>query len=173
LDESRIVSGKLLVEREPTDLLAVLSSAVESVRPAAEKKSIVIEEEIGHDPLIVSADPIRLKQVFWNLLSNSVKFTPPRGKIEVRLGTFEDAQGGRVFVKIHDNGQGIARDFLLHVFDRFSQADTSSIRLHGGLGLGLSLVKSLLELQDGSVQAESPGEGKGATFTVLLPRMTS
>ncbi len=169
LDISRIKSGKLVVEFEPVNVLSLLLSSVESIRPSAEKKSIQIYENHTSDQVFVSADSVRLKQVFWNLLSNAVKFTPNDGKINVTLDVVEEDEVRKVRVRIQDTGKGISSEFLPRLFQRFSQQDSSNIRAHGGLGLGLSLVRSLLDLLGGSVEAASPGEGLGSTFTVKLP----
>lgn len=172
LDVSRIVTGKLIFDRQPASVLEVLLAAVETVRPSAEQKSIVIEETIETPDLYITADPVRLKQALWNILSNSVKFTPNGGKIRVSLVGVEDSQGTKARITIQDNGKGIKAEFLPHLFGRFSQADSTSIRVHGGMGLGLSLVKSLVELQGGTVTASSSGEGQGATVTVTFPLLT-
>jgi CheY-like chemotaxis protein len=142
-----------------------VQAAVEVVRPRAEQRevslSVVMEPGAGH----VTGDPGRLQQVFWNLLANAVKFTPEGGTVEVRLERGE----GEWRVRVHDSGQGIHADALPHLFERFWQADGSSTREHGGLGLGLAIVRHLVELHGGTVEAESPGLGLGATFTVRLP----
>ncbi|HEX8494936.1 MAG TPA: ATP-binding protein [Pyrinomonadaceae bacterium] len=165
LDVSRIITGKLRLEAHPVELVPVIEAAVEGVRPAAEAKSIRLQTEL--DPLVgpVSGDPARLQQVVWNLLSNAVKFTGKGGQIVVRL----ERPDSHVQISVSDTGEGIKEEFLPFVFDRFRQADGSTTRLHGGLGLGLAIVRHLVELHGGTVKAESAGEGQGATFTVTLP----
>jgi CheY-like chemotaxis protein/two-component sensor histidine kinase len=165
LDISRIVAGKLQLEIQPVDLRAIVAEAVETVRHEAEAKSIEIRKRLDGGVGVVAGDPARLQQIVWNLLSNAVKFTPAGGWIEVSLRLI----GENAEVVVSDNGAGIRADVLPHVFDRFHQADRSITRRFGGLGLGLSIVKHLAELHGGSVRAASPGEGKGATFTISLP----
>lgn len=169
LDISRIITGKMMIDQHPTSMLDVLMTAIETVRPIAEQKSITIEESVEATDLFVSVDSARLKQVLWNILSNSIKFTPEGGKIIIMLDCAAERQARQARITIQDTGKGIKAEFLPHIFERFSQADSSSIRIYGGMGLGLSLVKSLVELQGGTVTASSPGEGKGATFTVTFP----
>ena len=165
LDMSRIVSGKLRLEMESIDLHEVVRAAVETVSPAAQAKRIqvrvVLEPRMGP----VQGDPQRLQQVVWNLLSNAVKFTPAHGAVEVAV----TREAGAAQIRVSDTGQGMAADLLPHVFDRFRQADSSTTRRHGGLGLGLSIVKQLVELHGGTVRAESPGVDRGATFVIQLP----
>ncbi|HVF67193.1 MAG TPA: PAS domain S-box protein [Pyrinomonadaceae bacterium] len=165
LDVSRIITGHLKFEAEPTDLRRVVGAAVDTVRPAASAKSITLRTtyEPGVGP--VMGEPRRLQQVVWNLLLNAVKFTPIGGEVHARLDC--DAAHARVIVT--DNGSGIRTDFLPYVFDRFRQGDQSTTRTHGGLGLGLSIVRHLVELHGGTVRAHSEGEGRGSTFTVELP----
>jgi signal transduction histidine kinase/ActR/RegA family two-component response regulator len=164
LDVSRIITGKLALDVQPVDLVTVVEAALDVLRPAAVGKQIALEARLEPlDP--VSGDPQRLQQVIWNLLSNSVKFTPPGGRVEVTLAR----AGATARIQVRDTGQGIPADFLPHVFDRFRQADASTTRRHGGLGLGLAIVRHLVELHAGHVEAESLGEGRGATFTVVLP----
>ena len=165
LDMNRIISGKIRLDVQSTDLPLIIDAAMETVKPSAEAKEVRMRKII--DPLagIVRGDPNRLQQIVWNLLSNAVKFTPKGGKIQVLL----ERVNSHVELSIADNGQGIAPDFLPHVFDRFRQADSSMTRHFGGLGLGLSIVKNLVELHGGTVRAKSPGEGHGATFVVSLP----
>jgi PAS domain S-box-containing protein len=165
LDVSRITSGKLRLDVRPIELPPVVEAAVESVRPGAEAKGIRFEIVLDRNAGVVSGDPERLQQVVWNLLSNAVKFTPRGGRIQVRLQRVDS----HVEIAVSDTGQGINPQFLPHVFERFRQADSSSTRAHGGLGLGLAIVRHLVELHGGRVRAESPGEGKGATFVVELP----
>ncbi|AUX44951.1 signal transduction histidine kinase [Sorangium cellulosum] len=165
LDMNRIISGKLRLDVQRTDLAAVIDAAVDSVRPSVEAKGIRLRKII--DPLAgpVSGDPNRLQQVVWNLLSNAVKFTPSDGKIDVLL----EGAGSRVEITVRDSGVGIKPELLPQVFERFRQADSSTTRRYGGLGLGLSIVKQLVELHGGTVHVESPGEGSGAMFVVRLP----
>jgi PAS domain S-box-containing protein len=169
LDLSRISTGKLSIDRQPTEIIEVLKAAIEVIRPSAEQRGLVIEERFEALDTYISADPARLKQSFWNILSNAAKFTPSGGKITVTVSVIETKGDHRVKVSFKDTGKGIKPEFLPHLFERFSQADASSVRIHGGMGLGLSLVKSLTELQDGVVTAESEGEGMGATFTLTFP----
>ena len=166
LDMSAILSGKVRLSLQPLDLATLVQSAVDTAMPAAQAKQIGIQSVL--DPraaVLVSGDASRLQQVLWNLLSNAVKFTPKDGEILVTLDRVEDG----VEVKIRDTGPGIAPQFLPYVFDRFRQADAATTRRHGGLGLGLSIVKQLVELHGGTVHAASEGEGRGATFGVRLP----
>ena len=166
LDMNRIVSGKLKLEIEPLSLAEVLADAAGSVRHAADAKGITLVEATDPAAPRVPGDRSRLRQVFWNLLSNAIKFTPRGGRIEVRQ---RQVSAETEEMLIRDNGQGIEPDFVAYVFDRFRQADGSAARRHGGLGLGLSIVKQLVELHGGTVGAESAGPGQGATFRVLLP----
>lgn len=165
LDMSRIMSGKVGLETQPMDLATLVAQAVASHVPAAEAKGIAIEldQALAGDQVI--ADSTRLQQVFWNLLSNAIKFTPAGGRVTVRTS----AVGARLQVSVHDTGEGIARDFLPHLFDRFRQADGSAARRHGGLGLGLAIVKQLVELHGGTIEARSDGAGRGSCFVVSLP----
>lgn len=165
LDMSRIASGKVRLDVQTTDPTAFIEAAVETVRPAAESKGIRVEKFL--DPLAgpISGDPGRLQQVIWNLLTNAVKFTPRGGKVQVVLARVNS----HIEISVADTGSGIRPDFLPHLFERFRQADSTTTRKHGGLGLGLSIVKQLVELHGGSVSAKSDGEGRGATFTVELP----
>ena len=165
LDMSRVVSGKLRLEVRPLDPAEAVHAAVASVRPAAVAKHIRIAEDVPALPGAVMADTARLQQIVWNLLSNAIKFTPQGGRVDVAVRRAE----GHVEIIVRDSGQGVAPDFLPFVFDRFRQADGSASRRHGGLGLGLSIVKQLAELHGGTVGAESAGEGQGAVFTVRLP----
>jgi len=169
LDVSRIITGQLRFEAEPTDLRRVVGAAVDTVRPAATAKSITLRTtyEPGVGP--VMGEPRRLQQVVWNLLLNAVKFTPIGGEVHVHL----DCGPAHARVLVTDNGPGIRADFLPYVFDRFRQGDQSTTRTHGGLGLGLSIVRHIVELHGGTVRAESEGEGRGATFTVELPLVRS
>jgi signal transduction histidine kinase/CheY-like chemotaxis protein len=168
LDVSRIIQGKLRLEMRPTRLHAVIADALDAVRPAAEAKRITIHTRLDPDPANaeVRGDPERLRQVAWNLLSNAIKFTPEGGRVDVSLARPDD---GHVELRVQDTGKGIDPRFLPHVFERFRQADSSSTRAHGGLGLGLAIVRHLVELHGGTVHAESAGPGTGAMFTVRLP----
>jgi len=165
LEVSRIASGKLRLELQNVELGAVIDAAVDTVRPAALAKSIRLDVVREPDVGPITGDPNRLQQVVWNLLSNAVKFTPREGRVQAHLRRVNS----RVEIVVSDTGPGISADFLPYVFERFRQGDSSSTRPHGGLGLGLTLVKQLVELHGGSVTAESPGAGQGATFTVKLP----
>jgi signal transduction histidine kinase/CheY-like chemotaxis protein len=168
LDMSRIVSGKLAMELQITDLSAVIEAAVAGVRPAAEARGVHLHiATTSTRP--VNGDPGRLQQVFWNLLTNAIKFTPANGMVTVFAREVEREGRRSVEISVTDSGQGIDQKFLPYVFDRFRQADASTTRRHGGLGLGLSIVKSLVELHQGTVEAQSPGEGQGSTFIVCLP----
>jgi signal transduction histidine kinase/CheY-like chemotaxis protein len=165
LDVSRVITGKMALIVEPVDVRATLGAAIDAARPGLDAKGIQLTETFKADVPLVFADPHRLQQVFWNLLSNALKFTPAGGAISVTLsGTPQ-----YVDVQLSDTGVGIRRDVLPFVFDRFRQADSSTTRRHGGLGLGLAIVRHIVELHGGTVHAESPGEGQGATFTVHLP----
>jgi CheY-like chemotaxis protein len=168
LDVSRIIQGKLRLEMRPTVLHALIADALDAVRPAAEAKRIAIESGIDSQSANdeVRGDPERLRQVAWNLLSNAIKFTPEGGRVDVSLSRPDD---GHVQLRVCDTGKGIDPRFLPHVFERFRQADSSSTRAHGGLGLGLAIVRHLVELHGGTVHAESAGVDMGATFTVRLP----
>lgn len=166
LDMSGIISGKVRLEPEPLHLPDILLSALESVRPAAKAKGVALLPLAIGDPARVSGDPARLQQVFWNLLTNAVKFTPAGGSVEVVL----ERAGAHAEVSVVDTGQGIPPEFLGEVFERFRQLDASTARRHGGLGLGLSIARSLVEMHGGTVRVRSAGVGQGATFTVVLPR---
>ena len=165
LDMSRIISGKIRLNVQRVELGSVIEAAVETVRLSAEVKAIRLQQVL--DPLagIVSGDPARLQQIVWNLLSNAIKFTPKGGRVQVVL----ERVNSHLEISVIDTGQGIKPEFLPHVFDRFRQADASTTRNHGGLGLGLSIARSLTELHGGSIRVKSAGEGKGATFIVSLP----
>ena len=165
LDVSRIVSGKLRLDLRPTDLPAIVQSAMDAVRPATTNKNITVRAQVQPGVGTVNGDPDRIEQVVWNLLANAVKFTDASGEIQIEL---READGAAEIV-VSDTGQGIAPDFLPHIFDRFRQADGGTSRKHGGLGLGLALVRALTEAHGGTVEASSPGLGKGAVFTVRLP----
>ncbi|AKF03653.1 response regulator [Sandaracinus amylolyticus] len=165
LDVSRIVSGKLRLSPAPIDPASVVEMAVEAIRPQAEARGVRIAAEVPSEIGEVLGDADRLQQVVWNLLTNAVKFTPTQGRVDVRLR----ALPGEVEIVVRDTGAGIPREFLPHVFDRFRQADAGKARAHGGLGLGLTIVRHIVELHGGSIVADSDGEGRGATFTVRLP----
>jgi PAS domain S-box-containing protein len=169
LDVSRIITGHLYLDLTPVDLAPIIEAAINVVRPTAEAKRIEITEELGSQPTVVSGDAKRLQQVIWNLLSNAIKFTPSGGRVQIAL----DHSGPTAEIKVQDSGQGISRDFLPFIFDRFRQADSSTTRQHGGLGLGLAIARHLVEIHGGTVHAESLGENQGATFTVKLPRISS
>jgi PAS domain S-box-containing protein len=166
LDVSRILRGKLNLTVSPVNLAATIQAAIETVRLAAEAKSIRIEPAFASTGS-VAGDATRLQQVMWNLLSNAVKFTPPGGQVNVRLEQVESERAAQI--TITDTGKGIDPDFLPYIFDYFRQADSATTRQFGGLGLGLAIVRHLVELHGGTIQAESKGEGQGATFTVRLP----
>ncbi|MFL5349259.1 MAG: chemotaxis protein CheB [Hyalangium sp.] len=167
LDVSRIVSGKLRVQLQPAYLPAVVRAALESVSAQADKKSITFEVTLDESLGPVSGDPTRLQQVVWNLLTNAIKFSPEGQQVAVVL----EPLNGHARLRVSDRGAGIEPEFLPRIFDRFMQEDSSSTRVFGGLGLGLAIVRHLVELHGGTVQAESPGKGQGATFTVTLPLM--
>lgn len=198
LDVSRIIRGKLQLHLCPVHLSSVISTVVDSIRLDAETKNIQLEYAIesiktadkvdkvelsptaptaplfplspsSSSPFLILGDPNRLQQIVWNLLNNALKFTPGGGKVEVRLSVVKESLTSYVQMKIKDTGDGISPEFLPHVFDRFRQADGSITRNQGGLGLGLAIVRYLVEMHGGSVHAESPGVGQGATFTVRLP----
>jgi len=165
LDITRIASGKLRIDKQPTDIVPVLDEALAVVSPAAEVRGIELVANYNLNPEMVIGDPIRLQQVIGNILSNALKFSSDGGRIELKL-----ERGVKdISIIVSDTGKGIAPEFLPHVFDRFRQADSSSSRRHGGLGLGLALVKHLVELHGGTVKAASEGIGLGSTFTVRLP----
>jgi len=165
LDVSRIVTGKMVIATDRVDLADVLGSAIETIRPAAAGKSIDLALDVGSTGRFVRGDAHRLQQVLWNLLSNAVKFTPSRGSVRVEL---QEADG-HARIAIRDTGQGIDAAFLPHVFDRFRQQDSGTARQYGGLGLGLSVVRYLVEAHGGTVAVESEGEGRGARFVITLP----
>ncbi len=168
LDLSRIESGKMRLEIQRLNLADVILAAVQSMKPAADAKGIELDTTIATAQAMVAGDPNRLQQIVWNLLSNAVKFTDSGGEIRVSLR----ADAGTLELAVTDTGRGIAADFLPYAFERFRQQDASTTRSYAGLGIGLALVKQLVELHGGTVRAESPGEGRGATFTVRLPAHT-
>jgi PAS domain S-box-containing protein len=165
LDMSRIISGKIRLEVQRFDLATVVRAAVETVKPAAEAKGVRLHTVLDALASPVSGDPNRLQQVFWNLLTNAIKFTPKGGRVQVLL----ERVNSHLEVSVIDSGEGIAPEFLPYVFDRFRQADAGKTRRHSGLGLGLAIVKQLVELHGGTVRAKSGGAGQGSTFIVSLP----
>lgn len=167
LDVSRILQGKLSLKVAPVDLVTTIQAAIETVRLAAEAKAIQIETQLEPDVRRVAGDANRLQQVVWNLVSNAVKFTPTEGRVEIRL----EQLNAQAQLTVADTGKGIAPDFLPYVFDYFRQAESATTRKFGGLGLGLAIVRQLVELHGGIIWADSPGEGQGATFVVSLPLM--
>jgi PAS domain S-box-containing protein len=168
LDISRIITGKLRLNVRSVELAPIIAAVVEGLRPAADSKSIEMVTTL--EPLMspVSGDPDRIQQIIWNLITNSIKFTPRNGRVEVKLERIHS----HIEVTVSDTGQGIAPEFLHHVFERFRQSDSSSTRTHGGLGLGLSIVSQLVELHGGSITAESPGKGMGTVFKIVLPLLS-
>jgi signal transduction histidine kinase/CHASE1-domain containing sensor protein len=169
LDVSRIITGNLYIDLHPIEVTPVVQNAINVVRPTAEAKGIRIETQIDPAPAMVSGDANRLQQVIWNMLSNAVKFTNSGGRVLVNVSLANRA----VEISVTDTGQGIAREFLPYVFDRFSQADSTTTRHHGGLGLGLAIARHLVEIHGGTIRAQSRGEGEGATFTITLPLVDS
>src|SRR5215203_952036 len=167
LDVSRVITGKLQLHLGPVDLSSVVNAALDAVRPALEAKDIRIETNYQDGLKVITGDADRLQQVVWNLLSNASKFTPAGGMVGVRINQDETYAE----IEVSDTGPGIASEFLPHVFERFRQADGSTTRSHGGLGLGLSIVKNLIELHGGIVRVTSPGKGGGSTFVLELPLM--
>jgi CheY-like chemotaxis protein len=165
LDASRMVRGLLNLDVRAVDLVPVIEAAIGAVRTAAQARGIEIAAVLMPRAGSVSGDPGRLQQVVWNLVSNAIKFTPQGGRVEVRL----EKDGAGVAISVKDTGAGIDPAFLPHVFERFSQADSSSTRAHGGLGLGLAIVRHLVEAHGGTVAVASEGPGKGSVFTVRLP----
>jgi PAS domain S-box-containing protein len=169
LDVSRIVTGKLHLDVRPVNLAEVVDAAFDTMRLAADAKNITVIRMIDRSGVQVSGDATRLQQVVWNLLSNAVRFTPERGRIEIRLDCVSDFAR----IRVADSGQGIGAEFLPHVFERFRQADTTSTRKHGGLGLGLAIVRHILEMHGGTIEVESAGRDQGATFTALIPLLSN
>jgi signal transduction histidine kinase/ActR/RegA family two-component response regulator len=169
LDVSRIITGRLNLDLQPLEVAPVIEAAISVMRPTADAKNITIARELDQRPLVVSGDANRLQQVVWNLLSNAVKFTNAGGRVVLSVQQVDSA----VEIRVTDTGQGIKHDFLPFVFDRFRQADSTTTRQHGGLGLGLAIARHLVEIHGGSIKAESGGEGKGATFSVRLPLVDS
>src|SRR3954467_2113102 len=165
LDVSRMVAGKIRLELRPMSLAASITDAIDTVRPAADARGVTIELQASEGPLVINGDPERMQQVIWNLLSNAVKFTPQGGRVTLaaeRRGRFAE-------ITVTDTGVGLTPEFLPYVFDRFRQADQSFTRTHGGLGLGLSIVKQVVEMHGGQIAAASEGAGRGSVFTVRLP----
>jgi CheY-like chemotaxis protein len=167
LDFSRIISGKIRLDVGRVELASVVEAAVDVVSPAADARGIRLQAVLDPKAGPVSGDPERLQQVMWNLLSNAIKFTPPAGRVQVRVARVESS----VEITVSDTGQGISAEFLPYVFERFRQADNTTTRRQGGLGLGMAITKHLVELHGGTIRAESPGEGKGSTFVLRLPVM--
>ena len=165
LDVSRIVSGNLRLQVLPIDFCQVVENSVDVVRLAVEAKSLHLDVVFEHRPMLMMGDPDRLQQVVWNLLANAVKYSAPEGRVHLRVWMSPQ----HINLSVRDNGQGINPRFLPHVFDRFRMADSSSTRTGGGLGLGLAIVRSVVELHGGSVEAQSAGEGSGAMFSLSLP----
>jgi signal transduction histidine kinase/CHASE1-domain containing sensor protein/ActR/RegA family two-component response regulator len=169
LDVSRIITGNLYIDLHPIEVAPTVENAINVVRPTADAKGIYIEAQLDNTPAMVSGDANRLQQVIWNLLSNAVKFTNNGGRVQVKVSQANSA----VEISVTDTGQGISREFLPYVFDRFSQADSTTTRHHGGLGLGLAIARHLVEIHGGTIRASSRGEGQGATFTITLPLIES
>jgi CheY-like chemotaxis protein/anti-sigma regulatory factor (Ser/Thr protein kinase) len=166
LDVSRIVAGTFRLAPQPVDLVAVAQAALDAVRPVAATKNVQLAFSPNLEPLEpVNGDADRLQQVIWNLLSNAIKFTPEGGRVSVFIEPSKD----HIEIRVVDTGHGISPDFLPHVFERFRQADDATMRRHSGLGLGLAIVRQLVEVHGGTVHAASDGMGRGATFTVCLP----
>jgi len=165
LDVSRIITGKLQIDPRSVDLCSVIDAVIEAGRPSFYAKGIQVEQVMNPAACFVSGDANRLQQIFWNLFSNAVKFTPEGGTIRIE----RQHDNGRVTISVSDSGIGISPEFLPYIFDRFRQADGSTTRLYGGLGLGLSIVKHLVQLHDGSIEVDSPGLNQGSTFVVSLP----
>jgi signal transduction histidine kinase len=169
LDVSRIITGGLKLDIRPVDLGVIISAALDAIHPAADAKEIVINAELLPSARQTEGDSQRLQQVVWNLVANAVKFTHHGGRVDVELA---EVGAGGVRIVVRDDGAGIDAAFLPYVFERFRQADGTVHRVHGGLGLGLAIVRHFVELHGGNVRAESPGLGQGSTFTIELPRRT-
>jgi signal transduction histidine kinase/CHASE1-domain containing sensor protein/ActR/RegA family two-component response regulator len=165
LDVSRIITGNLYIDLHPLEVVPVVENAINVVRPTADAKGIRIETYFDSAPAMISGDANRLQQVVWNLLSNAVKFTDSGGRVCVKVSRVDST----VEIKVSDTGQGISKEFLPYVFDRFRQADSTTTRQHGGLGLGLAIARHLVEIHGGMIKAESQGDGRGASFTIKLP----
>jgi signal transduction histidine kinase len=168
LDVSRIVTGKLTLDMQPVDLAAIVGAVLESARPAVDAKQIRLRSKLAPSARLITGDPKRIQQVLWNLVSNALKFTGQGGSVEVEVA---DYGGASVYINVTDDGVGFSPEFAPHLFERFTQADGSTTRRHGGLGLGLAIVRHLVELHGGTVRAYSRGPGRGATFTVELPKL--
>jgi signal transduction histidine kinase len=169
LDVSRIATGRVRLSLADVNVATAADAALEAVRPAADAKGVTLYKSIAPDAAMIRADPRRLQQIIWNLLSNAVRFTPSGGRVDVVART----AGAQIEIVVADTGAGIAPEFLPHVFERFRQGDSSTTRTHGGLGLGLAIVRDLVEMHGGSVFAESPGESRGTTVTVRLPAIAA
>jgi signal transduction histidine kinase len=165
LDVSRIITGRLPLDLQPVELASAIDGALDAVRPAADAKGVHLDCAIEAEEVVIAGDQHRLQQIVWNLLSNAVKFTPAGGRVSVRLSRSDS----ELRLTISDNGKGISPQFLPFVFDRFRQAEPMINRKTGGLGLGLSIARHLVELHGGMIEASSEGEGRGATFTVTFP----
>ena len=165
LDVSRVITGKLRLHSEPVDIASVINAAIDSVQLAIDSKDLHLEVTLDPSARHTFGDPGRLQQVVWNLLSNAIKFTPSGGRIEVKV----KRAAGNMQLRVSDTGHGISADFLPYIFDRFRQADGTTTRNHGGLGLGLAIVRHLVELHGGSIEADSKGLAEGATFSITLP----
>jgi signal transduction histidine kinase len=165
LELSRLRSGKLTLNCEPVSIITAIDNAIDTVRADAARKRTSIDIHRPEQPLVIKGDLLRLEQIFWNLLSNSIKFTPPGGRVQVRLSR----RSSSAVVVVEDNGEGIDPEFLPHVFEMFRQGNAASNRRHPGLGIGLALVRQLVELHNGSVHAYSEGAGKGTRFVIEFP----
>jgi signal transduction histidine kinase len=167
LDHARLATGKVRVELAPTDARLIMDSVLEGIYPAAQAKGVTIDRDASPGPMPVNADAERLQQVFWNMASNAVKFTPAGGRVHAAMRR----ANGWVEVEVSDTGKGIAADFLPYVFESFRQEEGRVARAEGGLGLGMSITRQLVELHGGSISAQSAGPSKGSTFTVRLPAL--
>jgi signal transduction histidine kinase len=165
LDVSRIIRGQLRLNINSVDLNQIIETALDTVRPAAEAKSIQLESCLKPATGSINGDPDRLQQIVWNLLSNAIKFTPPQGRVTIYLEWVNNS----VQIKVKDTGKGLPANAVPYIFERFRQVESTTTRSHGGLGLGLAIVRHLVELHGGTVWCESPGAGMGATFIVELP----
>jgi PAS domain S-box-containing protein len=172
LDISRITAGKLRLEVKPLDPTLTINAAIDSVRHMADSKHIQIQTQFDAGVELIAGDSNRLRQVLWNLLANAIKFSPRGGFVRVRL-TREEPHGSQVQIVVSDTGDGISADFLPYVFDRFSQADSTTTRKHGGLGLGLAITRHIVEMHGGTIQVDGGGPGQGAVFTVRLPSVAA
>jgi signal transduction histidine kinase len=169
LNVSRIVSGKLAIDPRPINLVAVIRQTVDSVRPSADARQLHLELELDLHVGTVRLDPVRFQQIVWNLLTNAVKFTPPGGLIQVKLKRSD----GQAILSVSDTGEGIPSEFLPYVFDRLRQVEPPRTRPQSGLGLGLSIVRNLVELHGGTVSVSSRGRGQGSTFSVHFPILSA